>query len=198
MKVKIQSKLGKIFPSRGGHPGIGNPIGLSRKSLFDLVGVGEGTPVRHGHDFSWTELIPIRSDQQAALERPACPVLVNDPHITRRKKLNKLSRGIRRIFTTFPSSSCRDVDLTPVRNLLSLDTIKSRMLVYGAKCSHGKIIHIVSTCLRNLLSEFYAYNVYYFNDLAQQTSSFFKDFLQSSRTISPGAFCYRVFLCLEK
>ncbi len=177
----------------GGHPSIRNPVRLSRKSLFSLVGVGEGAPVGHRHDLTRAELIPIRGDEKSLLERPTCPVRINNPHIPGRKQFNKLSRSIRRIFTTFPSSSCRDVDLTNLRNPFSLDTVESRMLVRGAKCSHGRKRYAESIDIATDPALPYAYNVYYFNDLAQQTTNLFNTFLHLRRTISPRAFCCGVF-----
>ncbi len=193
MKVKTDSKLWDICPSRGGHPSTGNPVGLSGEFLFDLVGVGEGTPVGHRHDFTGTEPITVGGDEQALTERPTSPVTVNDTHIPGREKFDQLSSSVRRIFTTFPTSSCRDMNLNNLRNPFSLDTIQSRMLVYRAKCSHRESIHDVSICLRNLLSGIGAYNVYYTTTYAALILNSFKDFLQSSRTISPRAFCFGVF-----
>ncbi len=177
----------------GGHPSTGNPISLSGKPLFSLIGVGEGTPIGHRHDFTRTELIPIRSDEKSLLEGPTCPIRINDPDIPGREKLDKLSRRVRRIFTTFPSTSSRDVNLTDLRNPFSLKAIKSRMLVYGAKCSHGRKRYAESIDIATDPALPYAYNVYYFNDLAQQTSNLFKTFLHLSRTILPRAFCCGVF-----
>ena len=187
------SILSKIRYSRGGHPSICNPVGLSGKSLFDLVGVGEGAPVRHRHNFSGAEPITVRGNEKPLLERPTCPVRINDPYIPGRQKLDKLSCGIRRIFTTFPSTSCRDVDLTNISNPFSLKAIQSRMLVYGVKCSHGRKRYAESIDIATDPALPYAYNVYYFNDLARKTTNLFKTFLHSSRIISPRAFCCGVF-----
>ena len=177
----------------GGHPSTGNPISLSGKLLFDLVGVGEGAPISHGHDFTGTEPVTVGGNQQALSERPASPVLVNDTHVASGQHFNKLSRRVRGIFATFPPTSSRDVDLTDLRNPFSLDAIKSRMLIYGAKCSHGRKRYAESIDIATDPTLPYAYNVYYFNDLARQTSNLFKTFLHLSRTISPRAFCCGVF-----
>jgi len=177
----------------GGHPSTGNPISLSGKLLFDLVGVGEGAPISHGHDFTGTEPVTVGGNQQALSERPASPVLVNDTHVASGQHFNKLSRRVRGIFATFPPTSSRDVDLTDLRNPFSLDAIKSRMLVCRAKCSHGNKRYAESIDIATDPALPYAYNVYLGNCFLKTFSSLFTDLHTLSRTISPRAICCGVF-----
>ena len=183
-----------LFADGSRYPGVLLPVGLTGQSLVSLVSPRKGSPVGASHDVARCKYVPVRGNQIITFETPAGPSRIHGPEITVGSQPNNLNRGVRRVFAAFPSSSCRYVNADPLSNDIGPDAVQSWVLMAGAKCSHGGIIHIVSACLRNILSSVTAYNVYYSITYAASTLNNFKAFGHSLRMLLGQAFCSRVYL----
>jgi len=180
-----------LLASDSRYPSALHPVSLAGQSLLSLVCPHKGSPVRARHDVVRRKFIPVRRNQVIVLEAPAGPSRIHEPEIAAGSQPNNLNCGRGRVLAALPSPRRRYVTAHPISNGVGPDAVQKGMLLGRAKCSHRRIIHILSACLGIILSGFTAYNVYYSITYAASILNKFNHLFDSLRMILGRAFCVR-------